>query len=285
MIELIINERLTINLKAQFKENRLGYISIVAIALLIIISLLAFLSPYDPNGIDMNNRLAKPSLIHLFGTDEMGRDYFTRALYGGRASLAVGFISMIISTVIGTILGTFSGYLGGKVDNIIMRLIDILMCIPSFFLILIINAYLKPGIKNIIIIIGLFGWMGIARIVRAETLSLKEREYVLYSKALGASNKRIVLKHIIPNVIPSIIVASTINIASAILTESSLSFLGLGVKAPNSSWGSMLQNAQGFMSDSPHLAIFPGIFILITVLSFNILGDIFRLAVDPKLNK
>lgn len=215
----------------------------------------------------------------------MGRDYFTRSLYGGRASLMVGFISMIISTTLGTIVGTFSGYIGGKIDNIIMRTIDILMCIPTFFLILIINAYLEPGIENIIIIIGLFGWMDIARIVRAQTLSLKERESVLCSKALGAPNKKIIFKHIIPNVIPSVMVASTINIASAILTESSLSFLGLGVRAPNSSWGSMLQNAQGFISSSPYLAIFPGLFILFTVLSFNILGDIFAIALDPKINK
>ncbi|NFL96532.1 ABC transporter permease [Clostridium botulinum] len=282
---MFLNERLKLNLKIQFEENKLGYISLSIILILILFSTFSFLSPYDPNKIDLSNKLVNPSLKHLFGTDEMGRDYFTRSLYGGRASLMVGFISMIISTALGTIIGTFSGYIGGKIDNIIMRIIDILMCIPTFFLILIINAYLKPGIENIIIIIGLFGWMDIARIVRSQTLSLKEREYVLCSKALGAPNKRIVFKHIIPNVIPSVMVASTINIASAILTESSLSFLGLGVRAPNSSWGSMLQNAQGFISSAPYLAIFPGLFILFTVLSFNILGDIFSVALDPKVNK
>ncbi|KEI78213.1 ABC transporter permease [Clostridium botulinum] len=282
---MFLNERLKLNLKIQFEENKLGYISLSIILILILFSTFSFLSPYDPNKIDLSNKLVNPSLKHLFGTDEMGRDYFTRSLYGGRASLMVGFISMIISTALGTIIGTFSGYIGGKIDNILMRIIDILMCIPTFFLILIINAYLKPGIENIIIIIGLFGWMDIARIVRSQTLSLKEREYVLCSKALGAPNKRIVFKHIIPNVIPSVMVASTINIASAILTESSLSFLGLGVRAPNSSWGSMLQNAQGFISSAPYLAIFPGLFILFTVLSFNILGDIFSVALDPKVNK
>ncbi|AXG95426.1 ABC transporter permease [Clostridium botulinum] len=285
MINLFLNERLKLNLKIQFKENKLGYISLSIILILVLFSTFSFLSPYDPNKIDLSNKLVNPSLKHLFGTDEMGRDYFTRSLYGGRTSLMVGFISMIISTSLGTIIGTFSGYIGGKIDNILMRIIDILMCIPTFFLILIINAYLKPGIENIIIIIGLFGWMDIARIVRSQTLSLKEREYVLCSKALGAPNKRIVFKHIIPNVIPSVMVASTINIASAILTESSLSFLGLGVRAPNSSWGSMLQNAQGFISSSPYLAIFPGLFILFTVLNFNILGDIFATAFDPKANK
>ncbi|NFD78787.1 ABC transporter permease [Clostridium botulinum] len=282
---MFLNERLKLNLKIQFKENKLGYISLFIILILVLFSTFSFLSPYDPNKIDLSNKLVNPSLKHLFGTDEMGRDYFTRSLYGGRASLMVGFISMIISTALGTLIGTFSGYVGGKIDNIIMRIIDILMCIPTFFLILIINAYLKPGIENIIIIIGLFGWMDIARIVRSQALSLKEREYVLCSKALGAPNKRIVFKHIIPNVIPSVMVASTINIASAILTESSLSFLGLGVRAPNSSWGSMLQNAQGFISSAPYLAIFPGLFILFTVLSFNILGDIFSVALDPKVNK
>ncbi|KEI91558.1 ABC transporter permease [Clostridium botulinum] len=282
---MFLNERLKLNSKIQFEENKLGYISLSIILILILFSTFSFLSPYDPNKIDLSNKLVNPSLKHLFGTDEMGRDYFTRSLYGGRTSLIVGFISMIISTALGTIIGTFSGYIGGKIDNILMRIIDILMCIPTFFLILIINAYLKPGIENIIIIIGLFGWMDIARIVRSQTLSLKEREYVLCSKALGAPNKRIVFKHIIPNVIPSVMVASTINIASAILTESSLSFLGLGVRAPNSSWGSMLQNAQGFISSAPYLAIFPGLFILFTVLSFNILGDIFSVALDPKVNK
>ncbi|AUN00940.1 peptide ABC transporter permease [Clostridium botulinum] len=282
---MFLNERLKLNLKIQFKENKLGYISLSIILILVLFSTFSFLSPYDPNKIDLSNKLVNLSLKHLFGTDEMGRDYFTRSLYGGRTSLMVGFISMIISTSLGTIIGTFSGYIGGKIDNILMRIIDILMCIPTFFLILIINAYLKPGIENIIIIIGLFGWMDIARIVRSQTLSLKEREYVLCSKALGAPNKRIVFKHIIPNVIPSVMVASTINIASAILTESSLSFLGLGVRAPNSSWGSMLQNAQGFISSAPYLAIFPGLFILSTVLCFNILGDIFSVALDPKVNK
>ncbi|WP_251859859.1 ABC transporter permease [Clostridium sp. Marseille-Q2269] len=282
---MILNKRLKINFKIQFKQNKLGYISLIIILILTLSSIFAFLSPYDPNKMDLYNKLSNPTLKHLFGTDDIGRDYFTRSLYGGRASLTVGFMSMIISSTIGTIVGTFSGYIGGTVDNIIMRIIDILMCIPSFFLILIINAYSKPGIENIIIIIGLFGWIGIARIVRSETLSLKEREYVLCSKALGASNCRIVFKHIIPNVAPSVIVSSTINIASAILTESALSFLGLGVTAPNSSWGSMLQNAQSFISSSPHLAIFPGLFILFTVLSFNILGDIFATAFDPKVNK
>lgn len=279
-----MNDRLLSNLKDQLKENKLGMAAIIVISILVISSILAFLSPYDPNSINVSNRLASPGFKNIFGTDDMGRDYLTRALYGGRVSLTVGFSSMLISTVIGTIVGTISGYLGGRVDNLIMRTIDILMCIPTFFLILILNAYLKPGIQNIIIIIGVFSWMGIARIVRAETLTIKEREYVLYAKVSGEKSKNIILKHIIPNIFPTIIVASTINIATAILTESSLSFLGLGVQQPNSSWGSMLKNAQGYIGESPHLAIFPGVLILLTVLSFNILGDIFRVAFEPKVN-
>lgn len=275
-----MNARLVEDIKREFKNNKLGFMAIIVIAIIALPSIFAFLSPYDPNKIDIINRLAKPCLMHPFGTDDMGRDYFTRALYGGRVSIMVGLLSMIISTVIGTIVGTISGYFGGIVDSIIMRTIDILMCIPTFFIILILDAYIKPGVNSIIIIIGVFSWMGIARIVRAETLSLKEREYVLCSQVLGASPIRIILKHIIPNTVFSVIVASTINIANAILMESSLSFLGLGVRQPNASWGSMLQNAQGYISDAPFLAIFPGILILFTVLCFNIIGDILRDAFD-----
>lgn len=269
-------------IKKDFKKSKLSLVAIGILIVLLIICILAFLSPYDPNAIDINNKLQGPSVKHLFGTDDMGRDYFTRALYGGRLSLFVGFLSMIISSTIGTIVGTISGYAGGIVDTLIMRLIDILMSIPSFFLILTLNVYFKPGVKNIIIIIALFSWMGIARIIRSETLSVKEREYVLYAKAQGIKPSRIIFKHIIPNVFPSIIVASSINIANSILMESSLSFLGLGVQQPNSSWGSMLQSAQSYMLDQPALAIFPGLLILFTVLSFNVIGDTLRLTFEPK---
>ncbi|WP_333637941.1 ABC transporter permease [Tissierella praeacuta] len=279
-----MNDRLKVNLKYQLKQNKLGIIALIITSILILTSIFAFLSTHDPNKIDVMNSLSFPSKEHIFGTDEMGRDYFARSLYGGRVSLIVGFLSMLISTVIGTIVGTISGYFGGRVDSLIMRCIDILMSIPTFFLILILNAYLKPGIQNIIIIIGLFSWMGIARIVRAETLTVKEREYVLYSKVIGEKPNIIILKHIIPNILPTVIVASTLNIANAILTESSLSFLGLGVRQPDSSWGSMLKYAQGYIGDAPYLALFPGILILLTVLSFNILGDVFRVAFEPKAN-
>lgn len=266
------------------KKIGLGPLSLkLSIGILFVFILGALLADlYPKNGIDTDivNSLSPPSRANLFGTDDLGRDYFARALHGARASLTVGFLSVLISTGIGSLVGVVSGYFGGRVDAILMRFVDILMSIPSFFLILILNAYLKPGIQNIIIIIGLFNWMGIARLVRAETLSIKEREYVVYAKMIGVDNKKIMFQHIIKNVFPIITVAASINVAGAILTESSLSFLGLGVRQPNSSWGSMLKDAQQYLGDAPYLALFPGLLILLTVLSFNIIGDAIRESVE-----
>lgn len=279
-----MNDRVIKNLKINLKQNKLAILAIAIIVIFTIASVFAFLSPYDPNQIDPINRLLRPSLTHLFGTDDVGRDYFTRSLYGGKISLMVGFMAMIISTLVGTIIGAISGYFGGKIDDFIMRSIDILMCIPTFFLILVINSYLGASVKNLILIIGFLGWMSIARIVRGETLSVKEREYVLYAKASGQSSFKIITKHIIPSILPTIIVSATINIATAILLESSLSFLGVGVTQPNASWGSMLKDAQSYLMDAPYLAFFPGMFILLTVLSFNLIGDVLRNVFDPKAN-
>lgn len=279
-----MNDRVIKNLKINLKQNKLAILAIAIIVIFTIASVFAFLSPYDPNQIDPINRLLRPSLTHLFGTDDVGRDYFTRSLYGGRISLMVGFMAMIISTLVGTTIGAISGYFGGKIDDFIMRSIDILMCIPTFFLILVINSYLGASVKNLILIIGFLGWMSIARIVRGETLSVKEREYVLYAKASGQSSFKIITKHIIPSILPTIIVSATINIATAILLESSLSFLGVGVTQPNASWGSMLKDAQSYLMDAPYLAFFPGMFILLTVLSFNLIGDVLRNVFDPKAN-
>lgn len=279
-----MNDRVIKNLKINLKQNKLAILAIAIIVIFTIASVFAFLSPYDPNQIDPINRLLRPSLTHLFGTDDVGRDYFTRSLYGGRISLMVGFMAMIISTLVGTIIGAISGYFGGKIDDFIMRSIDILMCIPTFFLILVINSYLGASVKNLILIIGFLGWMSIARIVRGDTLSVKEREYVLYAKASGQSSFKIITKHIIPSILPTIIVSATINIATAILLESSLSFLGVGVTQPNASWGSMLKDAQSYLMDAPYLAFFPGMFILLTVLSFNLIGDVLRNVFDPKAN-
>ena len=260
-------------------------VCLVLMIIIIAASALAFLSPYDPDQYDLMNKLALPSLAHPFGTDDLGRDYFTRALYGGRVSLTVGFFSMLVSVALGTVVGTVSGYVGGAVDMLLMRFLDIVMSVPTFLLIIIINAYVKPGLPTMIFIIAIFSWMGVARIVRAETMSLKERDFVLAAKNLGTSHFVIIFRHIIPNMSSSIIVAASLSIARAILTESSLSFLGFGVRLPNASWGSMLQNAQSEILYNPLLAVFPGLLILITVLSFNVLGDVLRSALEPRIIK
>jgi peptide/nickel transport system permease protein len=280
-----MNKRKWENIRHELLANKLGLCAVIILLIFIAASILAFMAPYDPNQIVVADRLQPPSPAHWLGTDDYGRDYFSRALYGGRVSLIVGFMAMVIATGIGTAVGTISGYFGGRIDSVLMRLVDILLSIPSFLVMLILSVYLKPGIQNVILIIGLLTWMNIARLVRAETLSVKEREYVLYAKVSGQSAFKIITKHIIPNIISTIIVAATLNIASAILMESSLSFLGLGIKQPNSSWGSMLNNAQSYIADAPYLAIFPGLFILLTVLSFNVLGDVFRVAFEPKVNQ
>ncbi|WP_316570154.1 ABC transporter permease [Neobacillus sp. YIM B06451] len=276
-----MNKRRWNNVKKELVKNKFALMALIILILFSILSLFAFLSPFDPNKMSIPDRLQPPSGEHLFGTDDYGRDYLTRALYGGRVSLAVGFLSMVVAVTVGTAVGTISGYFGGWIDNILMRLVEVLMSIPSFFLMLILNAYMKPGIKTLVIIIGLMTWMEISRIVRSETLSVKEREYVMYAKASGQSSVFIILKHIIPNIASTIIIAGTLNIATAILMESSLSFLGLGVQQPNSSWGSMLNNAQGYIGDAWHLTLFPGFLILFTVLSFNVLGNVLRVAFEP----
>ena len=260
----------------ELKENTLARVCLIMLVLIVAAVILAPLVPYDPDGIDVTNKLSTPSKEHIFGTDNLGRDYFARALYGGRISIQVGIFSMLISTVFGTIWGTISGYLGGIVDIVMMRIVDIMMSIPSFLLLIILNAFIAPGLLTMILIISMFAWMGVSRIARAETLSLKEREYILAARGMGERKSGIILFHIIPNMIPTILVSGSISIANAILTESSLSFLGFGVQMPMSSWGNMLQGAQAHILDRPYLAFFPGALILMTVLSFNVLADVLQ---------
>ena len=258
----------------ELKKNKVAMVSVVLLAILIIAVLLAPLSPYDPYKLDASQKLQGISSSHWFGTDEYGRDYFTRTLYGGRVSLLVGFMSMIMTVVIGTSLGVFSGYVGGKVDVFLMSFTDIFLALPSMLLMVILNTFLKPGLPTLIVVLSLFSWASVARITRAETMSLKERDFVVATQNLGASNFRVIIKHIIPNILGPVIVAASLSVANAILMESSLSFLGLGVQIPRASWGSMLQGAQAHILDYPLLAVYPGVMILITVLSFNLLGDI-----------
>ncbi|MCC3376696.1 ABC transporter permease [Cohnella sp. REN36] len=273
------------NLRAELGANKFGIVAIVILAVFTLSAIFAFLSPIDPNQLDATAKLQSPNAAHWFGTDDYGRDYFTRALYGGRVSLLVGFASMILATGIGVAIGVASGYFGGRLDNLLMRILEVFLSIPSFLVLLLLSVFLNPSVGNIIVIIALLMWMNIARIVRAETMTLKTREYVLYAKASGQSSLGIIAKHILPNLVPVIIVGATNNVASAIMMESSLSFLGFGVQPPNATWGSMLNNAQGYVAYAPHLALFPGLLILLTVLSFNILGDILRVGFEPKLGR
>lgn len=272
------------NLKAVFLSNKAALCCLVILVIIIIASLCAPLSPYDPDEMDLINKMAAPSAEHILGTDEMGRDELTRVLYGGRVSLLVGVLSMLVSVIVGVFLGTVSGYCGGKTDVILMRIVDMFQSVPSLLLIIVIYSIVPPTMTTLVFMLAMFSWPSVARIVRAQTLTVKERDYVLAAKTLGVSHHIIIIKHIIPNMTSQIIVAASLAIANAILDESTLSFLGYGVQLPKSSWGSMLQGAQQWMLYDPLLALVPGIFILLTVLCFNIIGDALQQALDPKLN-
>ena len=270
---------------SEIKSNPAAILSVLFLVFIITAALLAPLSPYDPNKLDLANKFAEPSLQHPFGCDEFGRDYLTRSLYGGRVSLLVGFAAMLVTVFIGTAIGIFSGYIGGKLDMLLMRFTDIFLALPSMLLMVVLNTVLKPGMTTLILVLSLFSWASVARITRAETMSLKERDFVLASKNLGANSMLIAVEHILPNILGPLIVAASLGVAHAILTESSLSFLGLGISIPHASWGSMLQAAQAYILDKPMLAVYPGMLILFTVLSFNILGDVLRSALEPKIVK
>lgn len=256
------------------------------VLLLLIVSILApWLAPYDPGQIDLNNILAPPSAEHLFGTDPLGRDVLSRMVWGARISLLVGFVATGIAIIIGTIMGAVSGYYGGWLDSIIMRFVDIMLCFPTFFLILAVIAFLEPSIWNIMIIIGLTGWMSVTRLVRADFISLRERDFVRAARAIGASDTRIIFLHILPNAMASILVAATLGIAGAILTESALSFLGIGVQPPTPSWGNILTGGYSYIDIAWWLSLYPGLAILITVVGYNLLGEGIRDILDPRLKK
>lgn len=258
-------------------------------ALLFIAAMLAFavfapfIAPYDPSKIDPGSVLTGPSAGHIFGTDTLGRDIFSRIVYGSRISLSIGFIAVGISVLIGMIFGSIAGYYGGRIDSVIMRFVDIMLCFPAFFLMLAVIAVLEPSIFNIMVVIGATGWMGVARLIRAEILTLKEREYVLAAKVMKASDIWIITRHLIPNAIGPVLVSATLGIGGAILVESSLSFLGIGVQPPVPSWGNMLMDGKSTLGVAWWLTVFPGLFITLTVLSYNLLGEGLRDALEPRL--
>jgi peptide/nickel transport system permease protein len=274
------------NLWETLYRNKLMLAGSGLVLLLLFISLLApWLAPYDPGQIDLTNVLASPSLQHLFGTDQLGRDVLSRMIWGARISLKVGFVATGVAIIIGTILGAVAGYYGGWVDSVIMRFVDIMLCFPTFFLILAVIAFLEPSIWNIMIIIGLTGWMGVTRLVRADFISLRERDFVKAARAIGAGDLRIIFLHILPNAMASILVAATLGIAGAILTESALSFLGIGVQPPTPSWGNILTAGKDNIDIAWWLSFYPGLAILITVVGYNLLGEGIRDLLDPRLKK
>ncbi|MGQ0567907.1 MAG: ABC transporter permease [Armatimonadota bacterium] len=270
----------------RFVRHRRALFGFVTLFVLVVLTFPAPLfMEIDPNAIDFASRLSPPGWTHPFGTDNLGRDYFARCLYGGRISLGVGFVAMTIAVLLGTTIGSIAGYFGGTVDNLLMRGVDLIISLPIFFMILIAQMVLRPNIINVMLIIGLTSWMGVSRIVRGEVLAQRSRDYVTAALAMGNSSTRIILRHVLPNVVGPITVVATLNVASAILVESALSFLGLGVQPPQASWGSMVSGAQTRMFLAPWVAIFPGVMLSLTVVSFNFIGDGLRDALDPRSDR
>ena len=277
------NQSYWAQVRRRLLQNRLALASLGALALIALVTLLApLLTPYAPDQIDPRNAFGTPSGAHWLGSDDLGRDTFARLLYGGRVSLLVGFTAMLISVVIGIAFGALSGYFGGWVDSLLMRITDAMMSLPRLFLLLLVLTLFGGDLLTVIIVIGATSWMSSARIVRGEFLRWKESVFVEASQALGATSGRIMLRHILPQVLSSIIVVATFGVARAILIESAMSFLGLGVSPPTPTWGNMLTNAQTFIWSAPMQAFFPGLAILLTVLAFNFAGDGLRDALDPK---
>ncbi len=269
-----------------FSRNQLAVFGGAVVAALVLVAALApMIAPWDPNRPDTKKVLAAPSRSHWLGTDQLGRDVLSRVLYGSRVSLAVGFVSVGIATFIGILMGSLAGYHGGTVDGVIMRLVDLMLVFPRFFLLLAVLAFLQPSIWTIMAVIGLTGWMGVTRLVRAEFLTLREREFVIWSESVGASAVRVVFRHILPNALAPVLVAMTLGIPAAILTESGLSFLGLGVQPPYATWGNILNDGKDSIEIAWWMTLYPGLAILVTVLSYNLLGEGIRDALDPRLRQ
>ena len=284
------HESMTFAVWRRFRKHPGAVVGAILLTIVILSTVLVPLSPYDPETSDLKSRLESPSWRHPFGTDALGRDMLTRVLYGGRISLFVGLMVVVITLAIGVPIGAIAGYFGGWIDNLLMRIIDATLALPSLLVLILLGAILrevkipfieKNNVLTIAVVIGLLSWMTVARLVRAIFLTLRNMEYVQAARALGASNSKIIVGEILPNGLGPIIVESTLEIGWAIMEESGLSFLGFGIRPPTPSWGNLLSNAQEHLTQHPWLAIFPGIMIFITIISVNYIGDGLRDALDP----
>ena len=267
-----------------FRRNRYAMLSVAVILLIILASIGApYLTTSNPIGRDAKNRLMPPSLTNLMGTDELGRDVTTRVLYGGQISLQVGFLSILISTLIGVPAGLLAGYIGGKTDDIIMRIMDLILAFPGLILIIWLVGLLGSSLANVIFAIALFSLPTFARLTRGVTLTIQRSEYVVAAQSMGASPLRIMFYHILPNIVGSLIVVSTLSVSGAIITGASLSFLGLGVRPPTPEWGAMLADGRSYLRNAWWISFFPGMVITVVVLALNIIGDAIRDAIDPNV--
>ena len=274
------------DLVTAYRRNRLAMAGAAIVLILFLMAVFApWLTPYDPYAIDLDIMTEAPSWVHWLGTDQFGRDLLTRILYGTRISLVIGIVPTLLSMAIGTTLGLAGGFYGGKVDLVIMRLCDIVLAFPSLLLAMVVMYTLGATLVNIFIALAAVGWAGTARVVRSQVLSLKEKEFVEAARAVGVKNRVIMVRHILPNCLPALIVLFTLGIPGAILSEASLSFLGVGAQPPTPSWGLIVTSGKEFLFSAPWVAIAPGLFILVTVLAFNFMGDGFRDALDPYMKQ
>lgn len=273
-----------ISLPRAARQNPLATIGIVLVAVFVIFALFApLIAPWDPAQIDLPNRLSGPSALHWCGTDELGRDILSRLIYGARISMLVGSCVVTLSLFLGLIIGSIAGYYGGRIDRFVnIVLMNAFLSFPGILLAIAFVAFRGPGIFNLILALSLGGWVGYARLVRAQVLATREREYVEAARALGASDWRVIVRHILPNIIQPVIVQAAIGMAGAILAEATMSFLGLGVPPPTASWGSMLNDGRAHLFDAPHLVLFPALAVMLAVLSFNFIGDALRDYLDPR---
>ncbi len=273
----------------RFFKHRLAVVALVVLVLLVSTAVAASLTPYSPTQQDPTNPFQPPTSAHWFGTDELGRDIFTRILYGGRVSLLVGLVSTLLTTLLGVLIGALSGYYGGGLDNILMRITDTFLTFPTIFVLIILSSLLRelpfPWLKNsvvvVIVIIAALSWMWLARLVRSLFITLREREFVTATRVLGGGDAGIIVKHILPNCLGPILVSATLQMATAIITESGLSYLGFGVQPPTATWGAILSTAQVYVYRAPWMAVYPGIMIFLTVMAINYIGDGLRDAFDP----